>query len=539
MFVHATFLYYVDRDSRTLERVDKLTGSDPKRVLSRPSGSNASFTDVLVVSRATGWEDALLRTPCGHDNGGCSHLCVVRYGELSAAAAGGEGDTQMSSSDGAERRGDDALRRCSCPVGLMLTNNERTCSTPPTCEPDSFACVSAVSVCIPVSWRCDGSNDCVDESDEQNCTVCTQAQFRCKSGHCMPSKVRCDGKLQCDDGTDEDDCPPCPANARECSVDQMCILQSRWCDGKEDCPSGDDEITGCKKVSVGVLTGGHSTSTPYAIGISIVGGIIAVVVLLILVMCVCQRKTRQFAVVEGRDDIVMVVQPSCGGESQLGCGGGTESRRGSLLSAVVTTTEGGCDRMPLQSSSRIDVTSLDSESLLYDRDNITGASSSTSSAVTTCAYPKETLNPPPSPMTDRSPSVVAPRAVCSTVGHQAAAKKRLYKRRRKQHRHPTTPCSTDVCEDSEVGFYPPTGGQYGGGWTIRRDDALPPVSTLYHPAKRDRYLYESDPLCPPPTPHSQYLSEEPSCPPSPSTERSFFISYPPPPPSSVLSGASS
>ncbi|KAK5867966.1 hypothetical protein PBY51_012417 [Eleginops maclovinus] len=39
---------------------------------------------------------------------------------------------------------------------------------------------------------------------------------------------------------------------------------------------------------------------------------------------------------------------------------------------------------------------------------------------------------------------------------------------------------------------------------------------------------DSDPYPPPPTPRSQYLSAEESCPPSPSTERSYFHLCPPP-----------
>ena len=34
---------------------------------------------------------------------------------------------------------------------------------------DGFACVNSGS-CVDVSWRCDGEDDCGDNSDEQNCT---------------------------------------------------------------------------------------------------------------------------------------------------------------------------------------------------------------------------------------------------------------------------------------------------------------------------------------------------------------------------------
>ena len=70
---------------------------------------------------------------------------------------------------------------------------------------------------------------------------------------------------------------------------------------------------------------------------------------------------------------------------------------------------------------------------------------------------------------------------------------------------PTTPCSTDVCDSD---------------YSANRWKA----SKYYLDLNSD-----SDPYPPPPTPHSQYLSAEDSCPPSPATERSYFHLFPPPP----------
>lgn len=70
---------------------------------------------------------------------------------------------------------------------------------------------------------------------------------------------------------------------------------------------------------------------------------------------------------------------------------------------------------------------------------------------------------------------------------------------------PTTPCSTDVC-DSDYST---------SRWK---------TSKYYLDLNSD-----SDPYPPPPTPHSQYLSAEDSCPPSPVTERSYCHLFPPPP----------
>ena len=85
------------------------------------------------------------------------------------------------------------------------------------------------------------------------------------------------------------------------------------------------------------------------------------------------------------------------------------------------------------------VSSMSGFTRFYDRNHITGASSS-SSAVT--QYPHETLNPPPSPVTDRSCVGAASSTTNSTV---------MAYRQDRPHRAipppPTTPCSTDIADD--------------------------------------------------------------------------------------------
>lgn len=133
-----------------------------------------------------------------------------------------------------------------------------------------------------------------------------------------------------------------------------------------------------------------------------------------------------------------------------------------------------------------------SESLSYDRCHITGASSSTNGSSLAC-YPRETLNPPPSPAT----------TAASTRGSSPTSRYRPYRHYRSINQPPPpTPCSTDVCDESDCN-YP------------------------------SRSRYDAGPFPPPPTPRSHCHSE--SCPPSPSSRSSTYFSPLPPPPSPVPS----
>jgi len=201
MCVFADHLYWTDRSTvdSALERVDKTTGRGRQRLFS----SQSRLTDVVVAKRLDSSAE-VLRSPCGRNNAaGCSHLCVPF------------------------RAGGSTSRRCSCPVGLMLTADGRTCSVPPTCDPEKFACSNGY--CIPASWRCDSYADCEDESDEANCKRCsTTSLFLCRAeGSCMHHKFRCDGRTQCLGGADEESCPPCTQTQFLCRVETTCINQAR------------------------------------------------------------------------------------------------------------------------------------------------------------------------------------------------------------------------------------------------------------------------------------------------------------------------
>ncbi|XP_078377085.1 uncharacterized protein LOC144660350 [Oculina patagonica] len=68
------------------------------------------------------------------------------------------------------------------------------------CRWDEFQCQNAR--CMQYRNRCDGKQDCLDNSDEANCT-CLRTQFKCPSGKCLTAGKLCDGDKDCPDGSDE------------------------------------------------------------------------------------------------------------------------------------------------------------------------------------------------------------------------------------------------------------------------------------------------------------------------------------------------
>lgn len=124
----------------------------------------------------------------------------------------------------------DGTTRCSCPVHLVLLQDELSCGgerplrplplpgelrpltlcvsapDPPTCSPEQFSCLSGEVDCIPRAWRCDGFAECDDSSDEEDCPVCSQSEFQCDSRQCVDLSLRCNGEVNCQDRSDENKC---------------------------------------------------------------------------------------------------------------------------------------------------------------------------------------------------------------------------------------------------------------------------------------------------------------------------------------------
>ena len=133
---------------------------------------------------------------------------------------------------------------------LDNSDEQQNC-TKPTCQPNEFQCNSGR--CIPESFKCDSDNDCGDSSDEMHCVnaTCDASQFACENGRCIPPTWKCDSENDCGDGSDEGDfCAErtCAYFQVTCPRSGHCIPQSWVCDGDNDCFDNKDE-EGCPPIS--------------------------------------------------------------------------------------------------------------------------------------------------------------------------------------------------------------------------------------------------------------------------------------------------
>lgn len=125
---------------------------------------------------------------------------------------------------------------CECKGGEICCSLVEQCQ----CKKDEVLCQDQLK-CINQDWICDGEFDCIDQSDELNCT-CKRNEFTCRNGECVLELLKCDGKSDCIDGSDEFSCfnQSC-FDSFQC-LNGKCVPIDFVCDREDDCGDMSDEI---------------------------------------------------------------------------------------------------------------------------------------------------------------------------------------------------------------------------------------------------------------------------------------------------------
>ena len=153
-----------------------------------------------------------------------------------------------------------------CPEETFTCNNKKCISESLKCDGKNdcgdntdevegccdFTCKN--HKCIHHNAICNGIDDCGDFSDEENCKdiqgccMCLKNQFLCHNKKCIPENWRCNGIDDCGDQSDEisHECRDYACGEDEFSCfNHKCVPVSLKCNGKNDCGDNSDETKDC------------------------------------------------------------------------------------------------------------------------------------------------------------------------------------------------------------------------------------------------------------------------------------------------------
>ncbi|XP_008286632.1 transmembrane protease serine 7 [Stegastes partitus] len=107
------------------------------------------------------------------------------------------------------------------------------------CSESHFLCNTGL--CVEKSRRCDGLDDCQDESDE---VLCSRPTKNCGGNRPLHPLFVCNGETDCHDGSDEVNCTQettCSAISYRCRSDYCILKKNAKCDDVPDCLDQSDE----------------------------------------------------------------------------------------------------------------------------------------------------------------------------------------------------------------------------------------------------------------------------------------------------------
>ncbi|XP_015265029.1 PREDICTED: prolow-density lipoprotein receptor-related protein 1 [Gekko japonicus] len=217
---YGKFLFWTEYRSGSIYRLDQVTKAVTLLRNERPP--------IFEIRMYDAQQQQVGSNSCRVNNGGCSSLCLAIP----------------------------KSRQCACAEDQILGPDSVTCQAnpsyipPPQCQPGEFACKN--NRCIQERWKCDGDNDCLDNSDEapELCHqhTCPSDRFKCENNRCIPNRWLCDGDNDCGNNEDESNSTcsarTCPPNQFSCATGR-CIPMSWTCDLDDDCGDRSDESATC------------------------------------------------------------------------------------------------------------------------------------------------------------------------------------------------------------------------------------------------------------------------------------------------------